>query len=111
MPDKGPDELPIRPAWKVGPFVVAPTISVTGLLTIVMAFTAMVGGWYKFDYRQEAAEARIETLEQSRSAESEQRAKLIDTLNRTNSVLGAVVQALEDKGIHVRAHLGDGASE
>ena len=80
-------------------------VSLTGILAMMMAFAAMVGGWYKFDYRQLASEQRLEVLEREHSEEVEVNARLNDTLVRTNVALAGISQALEDKGIHVRARL------
>lgn len=78
---------------------------------MVLAFTGMVGGWYKFDYRQLASEQRLAVLEREHSEEAEVNARLNDTLARTNVALAGITQALEDKGIHVRARLPGDSGE
>ena len=84
-------------------------ISLTGVVTATMAFVtmltgfaAMIGGWYTFSNRIGNTEVAVVELKQENEADKLERAKLNDTLNRVNSTLGAVEQALEDNHIHVR---------
>jgi hypothetical protein len=89
-------------AWRLGPFTVERTVSVSGVLAVGMAFVAMVGGWYNFSFRQAATEKRTEVLEQEHEADLVVQEKLTRALDRTNDVLEGVLQALDDNHIHVR---------
>jgi len=89
--------------WRFGPLRVDHHISVTGLLALVMAFVAMVGGWYKFDYRVTKTENAIELLESEHREEMAMRWEDANSRTDTNVLLGKIVQALEDRHIHIRS--------
>jgi hypothetical protein len=88
-------------------------ISIANIFAVVLAFVAMVGGWYKFDFRVSATEQEIasvqraiqkhdDDLQKTLDTHDANDQKLADTLERTNQVMGAVIQALDDHNIHVR---------
>jgi hypothetical protein len=71
-------------------------VNLTSVIAVVMAFTAMVGGWYKFDARVTATEKSITYLQEARQKDQEDRDKLQDTLNSINYVVGQLKQRLDD---------------
>jgi hypothetical protein len=93
------DESPS--SWRIGPFQIDAKVSVSGVFAILMAFVAMVGGWYKFDYRVSAVEARETNIETQEESDKQLHERLGYTLDRLDRTISGVVQALDDKNIHV----------
>ena len=91
---------------RFGPFRLDSKISLTNVLAFTMAFVAMVGGWYKFDYRQTSTEQNISAIQQTLQKHEANDQRLADTLERTNRIMGATIQALDDHNIHVRINGG-----
>jgi len=71
-------------------------VNVTSVLAVAMAFSAMIGGWYKFDARVTSNEKSISYLEEARQKDEEYRQKLTDTLNQLNYTVGQLRQRLDD---------------
>lgn len=76
-------------------------INITGALAVLMAFIALIGGWYNLGSRTTANERAIVSLNvaNQRTQENEQRLK--DTLDRSNNLMGQMVQALDDHNIRI----------
>ena len=87
---------------RVGPIRFDTRVSLSGALAVVMAFVAVVGGWYHFNDTQQADEQRIVTLEGEHANDLVTNAHIADALSRTDGVLKEIEQALEDNKIHVR---------
>ena len=78
-------------------------VSLSGFLAVTLAGIAVIGGWYKFDYRISTQEQVTVELLKRDQAHSEAEARIADTLNKTNNVLGRITQALDDKdGIKIK---------
>ena len=90
-----------RPFARIGPFSMDTKVSITGVIAMAMALTAMVGGWYKFDYRLDASERALATMMDEEKQHTANEQRINDTLNRTNSLMGQVMQALDDRKIHI----------
>lgn len=85
---------------KIGGFEIDTKISATGVLALTMAFVAMVGGWYKFDYRISNLETQNAQLQEDHQEEMSMHEKLNATLNDLNYTVGQLEQRLDD------AHVG-----
>jgi len=88
-----------------GPFRLNFSISVTGVLTAIMAFTGVIGGWYTFDYRVQTTEKAIMFLNVENEKRAADERRLNDTLNQANGLMGRIIQALDDRNIHVHTNL------
>ena len=89
---------------RLGPLRFDSRISVTNMLAFAMALIAMVGGWYKFDYRQTQTENNVTAIQMTLQKHEANDQRLADTLERTNQVIGETIQALEDHNIHIRSN-------
>lgn len=87
---------------RVGPFSIDPKVNITGVLAMAMALSAMVGGWYKFSYRLDANEHAITMISDEERQHTANEQRINDTLNRTNSLMSQVMQALDDRKIHIQ---------
>ena len=88
---------------KIGPLELDTKVLLTGVVTLAMGFTAMVGGWYKFDARVTDTEKRIEELREDQRRQVDVQARLVDTLNKLNNSVGRLEQRLDD------SHVGSSA--
>lgn len=86
---------------KIAGVEVETKLSLTGTLAFAAALIAMIGGWYKFDYRITSVETDVKTVEQVQTQQEQDNKHIADTLERTNRLLGQMEQALDDKGIHI----------
>lgn len=89
--------------YRLGPFQIDTKISLGTAVTFLMAAAVIIGGFYTQRANLAFDETRITVLENSRRDDLKTMDKISDTLKTTNEVLGQVEQALDDKGIHVRA--------
>lgn len=85
---------------KIAGFEIETKISATGALAVIMAFVAMVGGWYKFDYRITNLETQNAQLEKYHQDELDMQGRLNQTLTSLNFTVGQLQQRLDD------AHVG-----
>ena len=88
---------------KIGGIEVETKVSLTGLIALIMALTAMVGGWYKFDARITDTEKRIEELREDQRKQLDVQSRLDDTLNKLNNSVARLEQRLDD------SHVGSSA--
>jgi hypothetical protein len=88
---------------KIGPVEFEPRVSLTSVLTLAMALIAMVGGWYKFDYRISVVEGAQQELQDDHKSDVAAINDLRETLSRLNVTLGRMEQRLEDEDTEQQA--------
>ena len=86
-----------RLTTRFGGVYVERKVSLTGLLAILMAFTAMVGGWYRFDSRQTQDEISISYLQKNQEKDGDSRESLKQAINDLNTTIGKITQRLDDE--------------
>ena len=88
---------------KIGPVEFDSNISLTSVLTLAMALAAMVGGWYKFDYRVATVENNEVLLQEEHRVDVAAINDLRGTLGSLNVTLARMEQRLEDEDLNQRA--------
>lgn len=81
----------------IGPLEIETKLSATGALAVALAFTALVGGWYRFDYRIAALENDHQEDVAYHEKELEFHQKLNDTLGTLNVTVGKLEQEVSDQ--------------
>jgi hypothetical protein len=85
--------------WRIGPLRIDNRLSVTGVLTVALALGAVVGGWYKFDFRIQAIETTQAQLQMERNEDLEWKQRIVDSLNSVDKAVGMLRQRLDDSQI------------
>lgn len=85
--------------WRMGPFVIERRLSLTGALALVMSFTAVIGGWYNFNYRIQANYTTIEQEQKEIDHLVDLQQKTNDTLVQLNMTIGRLNQRMDDSKV------------
>lgn len=85
--------------WRVGPFVIEKRISLTAAVALLASLSALIGGWYSFDYRinqnTKDIQAQSQQLEDMRQTQERTR----DTLDTLNKTIGQLNQRMDDSKV------------
>ena len=85
--------------WKIGPLVVEKRLSLTGALAILMSFSAVIGGWYSFNYRVQQNTKGLEDEQKEIDSLVEIQSRTNETLMQLNMTIGKLNQRMDDSKI------------